>query len=247
MAPSNKPAASDTKNVEVNEGAKKEAPNFNDEVTREQADKTVAREHNDPLDTRDRNLDPQSDESASGTIGNYIGDVNAATAPASVLEKANPPRDAERVQELGKEYLYNPNAGLSPRVGGPYLDNLEMEEAEKRRAVFENREPNYDNMAGSAGVTLQTAGQLAAAFNGGPALAQMIEDNAENERLGPRPVGDQVVVGTNVEAIEASQAEREARRKWDNTKVSSHDQPGVVFTDPSASHPGGDTKVETKK
>ena len=51
-------------------------------------------------------------------------------------------------------HLYNAAHGKTPRTGGPYLDDVEREEAEKRRAKFENREPDLENPPASAGTVL---------------------------------------------------------------------------------------------
>lgn len=56
--------------------------------------------------------------------------------------------------------LYNPHAGLTGRDGGPYLDQVERIEAEKRRAFVEDREPDLDNAPATAGTPLVTGGQL---------------------------------------------------------------------------------------
>lgn len=56
--------------------------------------------------------------------------------------------------------LYNPNDGLTGRDGGPYLDQVEMHDAETRRAVVEKRDPDYNNLQPTAGVPLVTAGTL---------------------------------------------------------------------------------------
>ncbi len=48
--------------------------------------------------------------------------------------------------------LYNPNDRNGVRDGGPYADQLELVAAEKRRAVVEGREPDYENLQPTAGV-----------------------------------------------------------------------------------------------
>lgn len=185
---------------------------------------------------------PQDDviaahDSSGQDVGFSHGNVNPVTATDTQLEQANVDKsDAERIAELPPRKVYNPNAGLRPRVGGPYLDNLELEDAEKRRAVLEGREPDYTNMAGSAGVPLVTSAELANMVGGGnPAVADFIDDNADNDQLGPTPLGEVAFHGTNIDVVEASLDENRARREFDNTKVSSHDQPGVVFTSPVSS------------
>lgn len=58
------------------------------------------------------------------------------------------------------EPRFNVHDGPNGRDGGPYLDQIEMREAEIRRAAAEGREPDFDNMIGTAGVPLVTADQL---------------------------------------------------------------------------------------
>jgi len=56
--------------------------------------------------------------------------------------------------------LYNANHGKVPRTGGPYRDDIEMEQAELMRAKAENRDPDFDNPPPSAGTVLVPASQL---------------------------------------------------------------------------------------
>lgn len=64
--------------------------------------------------------------------------------------------------------LYNANDGVTGRDGGPYLDEVEAREAEKRRAVVEGREPDLDNPPATAGIQLNTAAQMI--YGAGPVL-----------------------------------------------------------------------------
>ena len=50
--------------------------------------------------------------------------------------------------------LYDANEGKVKRTGGPYRDLMEREEAEKRRAVIEDREPDLDNPPATAATQL---------------------------------------------------------------------------------------------
>jgi hypothetical protein len=94
--------------------------------------------------------------------------------------------------------LYNPNDGLHGRTGGPYLDQLELIETEKKRAAVEGREPDFNNLQGSAGVRLVTAQELASmnvtttvsvsSASNVEAAAEMIEHLAHNPNIGPVPV-----------------------------------------------------------
>lgn len=187
------------------------------------------------------------------TLGTGEGQVSPATANPKAIERAEVDEsDAEWVRSGHKEPVFNPNSGLGVRVGGPFMDVLEMEDAERRRAVVEGREPDYTNMAGSAGVPLWTAGQVANAYGGGhPAVAQMVTDNKDNDGLGPVPVTEVDLVGYGAtEVFETKEQEQEAMRNYDNRKITSHDNKGVVFSDPHASQqPAADgaTKVDKTK
>ena len=59
-----------------------------------------------------------------------------------------------------KVNLYDANKGKTPRTGGPYLDEVQAEEAERRRARVENREPDLDNPPPYVGTRLVTASEL---------------------------------------------------------------------------------------
>jgi hypothetical protein len=65
-------------------------------------------------------------------------------------------------QETKTVELYNPHDSLTGRDGGPYLDQVEAVEAERRRALVEDREPDLDNPPATAGIPLVTGGQLIA-------------------------------------------------------------------------------------
>lgn len=56
--------------------------------------------------------------------------------------------------------LYNANDGKVPRTGGPYLDQVQQEQAEIIRAKMEDREPDLDDPPATAGVVLVPASQL---------------------------------------------------------------------------------------
>lgn len=56
--------------------------------------------------------------------------------------------------------LYDANQGKTPRTGGPYLDEVEREQAELIRSRRENRDPDFDNPPASAGTVLVTKSQL---------------------------------------------------------------------------------------
>lgn len=186
----------------------------------------------------DRYPTPQDDQAATGELGTGHGDVNPQTATEAQIKRADVKTDEqERIAALPPRKVYNPHAGLRPRVGGPYLDVVELENSERQRAIVEGREPDYKNMAGSQGVPLLTAGQVANLHHADAgALADFIDDNADNSKLGPTPLGEVAFHGTNIDVVETSLNEDKNRREWDNTVVTSHDQPGVVFTDPTVTN-----------
>ncbi len=92
------------------------------------------------------------------------------------------------------EPLYNPHDGLSKRDGGPYLDQIELEQAEIRRAKAEGREPDLDNLQGTAGVRLVTAEELVKypkkPENWIPDAAAMVDELADVEGVGPTPAAN---------------------------------------------------------
>jgi len=61
--------------------------------------------------------------------------------------------------------LFNPNDGLTGRNGGPYLDEVQAQQDEVRRAKVEGREPNLDNPGANAGIQLSTAAQMLHTLN----------------------------------------------------------------------------------
>lgn len=61
---------------------------------------------------------------------------------------------------MTEKNLYNIHDGVAGRDGGPYLDQVEAREAERRRAAVEGREPDYDHLPATAGQPLVTADQL---------------------------------------------------------------------------------------
>lgn len=136
---------------------------------------------------------------------------------------------AEKIASGDKVNVYNLHAGLAPRVGGPYLDIVQLEQAEIQRALIEGREPDFDNMAGSAGVPLVTAAQLVQAHTNASVdsvVSGMVESNADNDKVGPKPVTQVDHVGTdvNLHAAEEYDATKDPTSpEFDQTKVTSHD------------------------
>jgi hypothetical protein len=64
---------------------------------------------------------------------------------------------------MGEVKLYNVQEGLHGRGPGMYSDREEQIAAEKRAALVEGREPDFDNLPPTAGTVLVTAEQLVAA------------------------------------------------------------------------------------
>ena len=60
--------------------------------------------------------------------------------------------------------LFNPNDGITGRNGGPYLDEVQAQQDEIRRAKVEQREPDLENPGPNAGIQLSTAAQMVAAL-----------------------------------------------------------------------------------
>jgi hypothetical protein len=76
-----------------------------------------------------------------------------------ILRKRNEATD-EQKRELTEVGLYNAQEGLVTRSGGPYLDDLERENAEVKRARIEGREPDLVNPGPHVGTLLVTKDQL---------------------------------------------------------------------------------------
>lgn len=91
-----------------------------------------------------------------------------ADVDTSEDQKAQEMREAgSGIPETKKVALYNANDGVVGRDGGPYLDVVEMENAERVRARKEDREPDYDpaSMASTAGINLVPANRLVVHHN----------------------------------------------------------------------------------
>lgn len=189
---------------------------------------------NDPKVETHKPAVTKADENKT-TVGTGEGQISpsAADRDPRVLEDADvDTSEAERVASGEKVPLYNVHAGITRRVGGPFLDELELEQAEIRRAVVEKREPDFKNNAGSAGVPLVTAGVLAQAHAyDSRALGTFIEDNVDNDAKGPTPKAFVDAAGNaTAEALETKAAEVKAYADYNESEVTSHDDPAVVFT-----------------
>lgn len=64
------------------------------------------------------------------------------------------PYTTEANEQDVKVPLYDAAKGKSPRTGGPYLDEIQAEEAEIRRAKIEKREPDLNNPPATVGTVL---------------------------------------------------------------------------------------------
>jgi len=98
---------------------------------------------------------------------------------------------------MGTVPLFNPNNGLTGRDGGPYLDEVELVEAERRRAAVEQRKPDYEHPSAIAGVSLVAAGQLRDTLNSnslpsqaGTDFVQLAVNKTVEDELGPKQVGE---------------------------------------------------------
>lgn len=79
--------------------------------------------------------------------------------------------------------LFNPNDNVTGRDGGPYLDEVEARSAESRRAVVEDREPDYDNPPATAGIPLLTGGRVAPVVGVNNLPSQANQFNLSNTKL----------------------------------------------------------------
>lgn len=133
------------------------------------------------------------------------------------------------------EPLFNVNDGPNGRTGGPYLDQIELRDAEIRRAAAEGREPDFTNMIGTPGVPLVTAAELAARHHAQPSEhdkpmldATGVLINADNPEVGanpmtysPGPELESVNSGTAVDKVQVT----------DNIEVKLEEDP---FVNPSS-------------
>ena len=88
---------------------------------------------------------------------------------------------------------FNANDSVTGRDGGPYLDVLQAQEDEKRRAHVEKREPNLDNPPPNAGIQLNNAAQQLATADvnnlpsqsapNGPEFGWLKSASDDNEKL----------------------------------------------------------------
>jgi hypothetical protein len=102
--------------------------------------------------------------------------------------------------------LFNANDGIRGRDGGPYLDDVEREHAELRRAKVEGREPNLENPPATAGIQLVHPSLLADNISSHPSRANVVVgagvvDNY-SEAVVPSPVA---TVPDKVEDTETKQ------------------------------------------
>jgi hypothetical protein len=80
--------------------------------------------------------------------------------PAKRTSKSRKSAQANADVQTEDVNFYNIHEGLTGRAPGFYLDDLERIGAEDRRAVIEDRDPDYENMGATAGSPLVPAGLL---------------------------------------------------------------------------------------
>lgn len=85
--------------------------------------------------------------------------IELEAANGDILRERNVASEVEN-EASDKVELYNAQEGLVTRSGGPYLDDLEREAAELRRARIEGREPDLKNPGPHVGTLLVTKDQL---------------------------------------------------------------------------------------
>jgi len=104
-------------------------------------------------------------------------------------------------------HLYNAAHGKTPRTGGPYLDDVEQELAEERRAKVEGREPDLENPPASAGTLLVPKSAL-------------VERDADKNHLSSTVEVTNEPVGSYVVPVEVNEPDP-TQVDWDNdgTKV----------------------------
>lgn len=86
-------------------------------------------------------------KTATKRVQNKIEKLASSSTPESSSVVATP--------------FYNQHEGLEGRMAGIYLDQVERNIAEDRRAAAEGREPDYEHAASGAGTPLVTPDQLA--------------------------------------------------------------------------------------
>lgn len=90
--------------------------------------------------------------------GRRLDSERRVMAKDKPVEETDEVVSADETQDRG---FYNPFDGLKGRDGGPYLDFVEREQAEKVRANREDREPVFDGSTpATAGTPLTTAAQV---------------------------------------------------------------------------------------
>ena len=144
--------------------------------------------------------------------------------------------------------LFNPNDNVTGRDGGPYLDEVEARSAEARRAVVEDREPDFDNPPATAGMPLVTAGRQAhmvgvnnlpsQSHNYGLSNADLVEGRAEDEERHPAFVQRGEIPG-DFESDNVA-VEEDAEDEGEDIELNSHDpqSPGGVDNDESDANEG---------
>lgn len=130
--------------------------------------------------------------------------------------------------------LFNPNDNVTGRDGGPYLDEVEARSAESRRAVVEDREPDYDNPPATAGIPLLTGGRVAPVVGVNNLPSQANQFNLSNTKLVEYRANDDEVSNFNArgEIPGDFEPDTETPEQLDS-EVNSHDPASMDHPDAS--------------
>jgi hypothetical protein len=112
--------------------------------------------------------------------------------------------------------LFNPNDGFTGRDGGPYLDEVQAQESERRRAVVEDREPDLENPGANAGIALATAAEMLAKQNVNSAPSKQNALDAEAERIfstADEKVSSDVRVYDTINTAEVAKQDKASQEK----------------------------------
>lgn len=110
-----------------------------------------------------------------------------------------------------KVNLFNPHDGLTGRDGGPYLDQVERNNAEIVRAAKEGRKPDLENAPATAGTPLVTASELVKMANPASVPSQAGTTDAMTNAVDTLAANEDFPVSAFA-AREKTDAEKEAAR-----------------------------------
>jgi len=109
----------------------------------------------------------------SETSGSSTSSPSAGT---TVTKPAAPETAPESGAESVDTKFFIAQDGISGRDGGPYLDQVEREQAEIQRAKVEGREPDLDNPGPNAGTVLVTERKLVDNPHSNPSMSNQTSD-----------------------------------------------------------------------